>query len=287
MSLLDRVRACQVFDPGAYRPFVVAGQAIGRVRHEIADELRRFDAFEVGADAVRLRDTLATPDDRTRAMADVCEALMQAGRVAGWRGEHYPIAASFSGPVLFTMERAAVPLFGVVGYGVHVNGIVEDAADAEPKMWIGVRSRNKPTGPGKLDQMVAGGLPAGIGVFDNLVKECAEEADVPAELARRARPVGLISYVTERPEGLRNDVLFAYDLAVPADFQPRNTDGEVERFELKTLAEVRAILEAGDAFKFNTSLVAIDFLIRRGFVGPEEPDYVELVEGLIGGVSRG
>lgn len=283
MSLLDRVRVCQVFDPAGYRPFVAAGQQVGRLRHELAEALRRFAAFDVDADAVRLRDALASPADRTAAMAEVCETLMQEGRVRAWRGEPYPVATSFAAPVLFTMERAAVPLFGVRGYGVHVNGIVEDEDGGPPKMWIGVRALDKPTGPGKLDQMVAGGLPAGIGVFDNLIKECAEEADVPEALARQARPVGVTAYVTEREEGLRDDVLFNYDLSLPRDFVPRNTDGEVERFELKTIDELREILETTDAFKFNTSLVAIDFLIRRGLIGPEHPEYVELVRGLHGG----
>jgi hypothetical protein len=283
VSLLDRVRVCQVFDPAAYRPFVAAGRQVGRVRHELAEELRRFAVFDIDAEAVRLRDSLAGPADRTAAMAEVCETLMQEGRVRAWRGEPYPVATSFSAPQLFTMERAAVPLFGVRGYGVHLNGIVEDEDGGHPKMWIGVRALDKPTGPGKLDQMVAGGLPAGIGVLDNLVKECAEEADVPEALARRAQPVGVTAYVTEREEGLRDDVLFNYDLSLPPDFVPRNTDGEVERFELKTIDEVVGILETSDAFKFNTALVAIDFLVRRGLIGPEHPDYVELVRGLHGG----
>lgn len=283
MSLLDRVRACQVFDPAAYRPFVVAGQQVGRVGHGLAEELRRFDALEVDRGAVVLRDALATPAARTQAMAEVCLKLAEEGRTRPWRDEPYPVATAFSAPVLFTMERAAVPLFGVRGYGVHLNGIVEDAGGGPPEMWIGVRALDKPTGPGKLDQMVAGGLPAGIGVFDNLVKECAEEADVPEALARQARPVGVTAYVTERDEGLRDDVLFNYDLSLPPDFVPRNTDGEVERFELKTIDEVREILETTDAFKFNTALVAIDFLVRRGLIGPEHPDYVALVRGLHGG----
>jgi hypothetical protein len=33
-------------------------------------------------------------------------------------------------------------------------------------------------------------------------------------------------------------------------------------------------------FKFNVAFVIIDFLIRRGFVGPEDPDYLDLVHRL-------
>ena len=33
-------------------------------------------------------------------------------------------------------------------------------------------------------------------------------------------------------------------------------------------------------FKLNCNLVVIDFLLRHGFIGPEEEDYLELVSGL-------
>ena len=33
-------------------------------------------------------------------------------------------------------------------------------------------------------------------------------------------------------------------------------------------------------FKFNVSLVIIDFLIRHGLIDPEHPDYLELIAGL-------
>ena len=56
------------------------------------------------------------------------------------------------------------------------------------------RSYNKPTFPGELDNTVAGGQPAGIGMLDNLIKECAEEAAIPRELAEQAKAVGFIAY---------------------------------------------------------------------------------------------
>ena len=178
------------------------------------------------------------------------------------------------------MERAAVPLFGVKGYGVHVNGFVRDGA--EIKMWIGKRNLDKPTGPGKLDQIVAGGQPAGVSLSDNVIKECKEEAGIPATLAATARPVGTVSYITEREEGLRYDVLFNYDLELPADFEPANTDGEVEGFFLWPMARVMDTLAKGDDFKFNCALVVIDFLVRWDFITPEDPDYIEIVQGVDG-----
>jgi len=208
----------------------------------------------------------------------VVRQLAADGAVGRYREEAYPVVPRWGDAPSFKMDRGAVPDFGVRGYGVHVNGLVE-AADGL-KMWVGKRSMTKPTGAGKLDHLVAGGQPYGIGVLDNLVKEAAEEADLPEALARRAVPVGAVSYRCERAEGLRDDVLFCYDLAVPADFAPRNTDGEVDYFELWPMEKVAARLAETDDFKFNVALVIIDFMVRRGLIGPDDPDFVAIVDGL-------
>jgi 8-oxo-dGTP pyrophosphatase MutT (NUDIX family) len=69
--------------------------------------------------------------------------------------------------------------------------------------------------------------PYGLSCADNVVKECWEEAGVPAELAAAAVPVGCVSYVSMSEEGLKPDVLFCYDLQLPQDFVPQPQDGEV------------------------------------------------------------
>jgi 8-oxo-dGTP pyrophosphatase MutT (NUDIX family) len=86
--------------------------------------------------------------------------------------------------------------------------------------------------PGKLDHIVAGGIPAGLGPLETLVKEAEEEAAISADLVAAAVPVATIAYAMDRHEGLRRDILYCYDLALPADFVPQPTDGEVEGFEL-------------------------------------------------------
>ena len=52
------------------------------------------------------------------------------------------------------LALCAAAIFGVVQYGSHVNGYVVDAASGEWRVWLGHRALNKPTYPGKLDQMV-------------------------------------------------------------------------------------------------------------------------------------
>ena len=134
--------------------------------------------------------------------------------------------------------------------------------------------------PGKLDHLVAGGLPHGMGLAENLIKECDEEAGITAELAKRAVPVGAVSYCAEMKKGLKPDVLYCYDLELPADFVPHPQDGKTTEFFLWPVDRVAEVVRESEDFKLNCNLVIIDFLIRRGCIPPEHPDYLALVAGL-------
>lgn len=284
MSFLDRVQDANRCDPAGFLPFRVTGRRVGFVRPALVEELRRWPGvFRAAPDALVLSaelDDPATPEAaRTEALAGVLEVLRAEGRFGGnWWNERYAVNTHFAEPPCLRIERAAVQPFGVCGYGVHVNGYVRRPDGLY--MWVGRRSRHKPTGPGKLDQMVAGGQPAGLGLLENVIKECAEEAAVPPELAATARPVGAISYCLETGAGLRPDVIYCFDLELPADFVPVNTDGEVEDFHLWPIQQVAARVRDTTDFKFNCALVVIDFLIRHGVLAPERADYLELLSGL-------
>lgn len=279
MSLIERLDACARFTPENYRPLIVAGRTLGRVDHAFAATLAAFgDVFSVRDNAVEVLPGLDTPEARTEAVARVLAQLRDDGLFPGWRGEHYPISESFYAMPLLTVERATVPRFGTMGYGVHLNGYV--VKNDGLHMWVGKRSMRKPTGPGKLDQVVAGGQPVGLSVWDNLMKECAEEAGMSGDQARRAVPVGTVSYLTERDEGLRHDVLFNYDVELPADFQPTPTDGEVDAFYLWPIGDVVARIRETDDFKFNAALVIIDFAVRRGVLDPDDPEYIDITEAM-------
>ncbi|MEE8394299.1 MAG: DUF4743 domain-containing protein [Rhodospirillales bacterium] len=279
MSFLDRISECPAPDLSACRSFKVDGLDLGWVKADFAQSLGEFtDVFRVTDGSVELAEGLKGFDSRTGAIDGALRVLAGRGVIKDWRDEFFPVGESFAEPALFNMDRSAVPLFGVWAYGVHVNGYIEDGDGL--KMWIGRRSLDKPTAPGKLDQIVAGGQPAGISLKENLIKECQEEASIPSDVVNRAVPVGGISYATERPEGLRRDVLFNYDLELPSDFQPVNTDGEIAEFYLWPIERVMEVVRDTDEFKFNCAMVVIDFLIRRGYIEPDHPQYVELLSGL-------
>jgi 8-oxo-dGTP pyrophosphatase MutT (NUDIX family) len=160
-----------------------------------------------------------------------------------------------------------------------VNGLVRGADGVH--VWIARRAANKLLDPGKLDHIVAGGVPSGLTPGETLVKEAAEEAAVPATLARMAVPVACIAYAMERLEGLRRDILHCYDLELPGDFRPHAADGEVEGFELWPIARVLQTVRDTDDFKFNVNLVLIDLFLREGLVGGREAE--ALRAGLAGG----
>ena len=279
MSFLDRIAACNRGDPDRYPPFRVGGSRVGRVRPDVAPVLADFPAvFVVSDGAVDLHPNLTSPRERTAAVDGVLRQIAARGLVAGWRDEAYPVVTGFTAPPLMEMERAAVPLFGVRAYGIHVNGYVVEGDTMH--MWVARRSPGKQTAPGKLDQMVGGGQPAGLSLGENLIKECAEEASIAEALAVQARPAGCVTYVGERPEGLRDDVLFVYDLRLPADFTPVNADGEVEDFRLWPLDRVLESVRETEDFKFNCAVVVIDFLVRHGVIPPDHPDYEAIVVGM-------
>src|SRR5258708_25902908 len=95
----------------------------------------------------------------------------------------------------------------------------------------------KGVAPGKLDNLVAGAVGGGLGALQTLVKEAGEEASVPASLIAKAHAASAVTYKMEVPQGLRDDVLFVYDLETPEDFKPRDTDGESVQFMLMQARE--------------------------------------------------
>lgn len=280
MSYLDHIHACNNFDAGGFRPLRIGADRIGYVPNALADELRRWPGvFRVTESAVTLDPGLDDFEARSRAVDGALRRLAEEGKIEAWRDEPYPVTPDWHMPPLMRVERAACPHLGIRAFGVHLNGFVRKGDGLH--MWIARRAYDKPTFPGMLDNMVAGGQPLGIGLMDNMIKECGEEAGIPKDIARKALPVGMISYTHQPPEGCKPDQMFCYDLELPEDFTPRVTDGEVEEFYLWPVEKVAAIVRDSFEFKFNCNLVIIDFLIRHGVIDPDnEPDYAALVLGL-------
>lgn len=279
MSFLDRIAACNTADITGYLPFWVDGQRVGWLRPAFAQRLADWpEYFVLDVAEVRLQDTLQGFEQRSEALAGVIHRLIERGVIGHDLGELYPVTAGDRNRPLFLMDRGAVVHFGVRAFGQHLNGYVR--RENGLYMWIARRATDRRHAPGKLDNLVAGGLPYDIGLQDNLLKECEEEAGMTASLTEKAVPVGSISYLAEAEQGLKPDVMYCYDLELPEGFEPVCNDGEVESFDLMPIEEVAAIVRDSDDFKANCSLVIIDFLIRHGLLGPTDPEYTALLTGL-------
>ena len=241
--------------PGERLPFRMGSSLVGWVRRDFARALADFAPVSASADGV----TLAAE------AAGELEGIARSLSVAGWfrwRDEAFDVRAEPGGVVLGRVDRGALPAFGLLAEGVHVNGLVRRGGALF--VWIARRAANKALDPGKLDHLVAGGVPAGMTPWETLIKEAAEEAGIGEEMAARAVKVSEIAYAMERPEGLRRDLLHCYDLFVPEDFVPHAADGEVEEFFLWPVERVLETVRETDRFKFNVNLVLIDLFRRNG-----------------------
>lgn len=278
-GFLRHVQACNQHDLSDFRPFHVGDATVGHVRAYFRDLLLDLGPpFVAQGDGIGLHPSLTDPADRSRAVDGALRQLGAAGLLPCPRRERYAVSEGWGQPALMTIDRAYVPYFGITAYGLHVNGYVRRPDGLH--LWVAKRALDRAVAPGQYDNLVAGGQPAGLTLAENLVKEAGEEASLPPDLARKAVPVGAISYLMEQDKGLKPDILFLYDLELPADFTPVNSDGEVERFELWPLSRVAASVRDSDDWKFNVNLTVIDFLIRHGWLTPDHPEYLDLCRGL-------
>jgi len=271
MNLLHRVEGVLVWDASKLRPLWVEGRIMGWPTHAAAEVLATVPGFRSDGRSLRLSPQVAGFAQMTQAFDAAADALLAAGLLPKKRKERYPLVRRFQDVPLAAVDRGLVAVLGLRSFGIHVNGFVRGRDGL--KMWVGKRARDKATAPGKLDHLIAGGQPLGLSLADNLVKEAWEEAGMAAELARTARPVGLISYRTFFTDGQRDDVLFCYDVEVPEGWTPEPQDDEVEHYELWPIEQVIDRLARTDDFKFNVGMVLVDFMMRHGYLPPSAPGY--------------
>ena len=180
-QLLRRVRRNDVAGSAAAdtaRPFLVGGEEYGRVLPQAAAVLAQYGGpyLHVTDESVYLDDAAcaaaeAAPvgatveEQRTAALAKLFSKLREVDAIpmlSGWRNEPFAVRGSFHAPQACVVERAAAPLLGLPAYGVFTTGYVCDEGTRQPSaVWVGRRAADKPTWPGLLDSIAAGGLKAG------------------------------------------------------------------------------------------------------------------------------
>jgi 8-oxo-dGTP pyrophosphatase MutT (NUDIX family) len=272
IDYFDIVQACRRADLAVFVPWYI-GTSVGHVhcgsvhRDRVPGLLRPGSPFRLVADRLVLQggDFAA----RSNELATWLTSLWAANELKPRLGEMYPVTGPADPTPLLQVDPSAVTWLGVRSSGVHLNGYARTRGDL--RLWVAVRARGKSTFPGHLDNIVAGGQAIGSTPLQTLVKECDEEAGLPADLAARAVPIGSISYVQQDRLSLKSDTLACFDLELPAAFVPRPADGEVEEFALWPVAKVAESLRDGTPWKPNSAMVTLDFLLRFGCLDAELP----------------
>ncbi len=202
----------------------------------------------------------------------------------GWRSELYPVYGP-GNELLYSIERSAAALFGVVTYGVHMTCYTRSPESSFGiKLWVPRRAKTKQTYASMLDNSVAGGMATGEVPLECVVREANEEASLPADLVReKAEAKGTITYLYVREERaggesglIQPECQYVFDLELPEGVVCKPNDTEVEEFYLWTVEEVKEGLAKGE-FKPNCALLILDFFIRWGILTKEnEKDYDEI-----------
>jgi isopentenyldiphosphate isomerase len=305
-NMLYRVRQCNYMPQNARKSmveFVVEGSSVGKCTTKVANLLCKSSPSEEPVFQLQYIDgkkqlTLTehaglSQETRTNAVKKVMEKLRSEGVITGWRDELYPLSSSFYSEPLLLVERAAAPFLGMKQYGVHINGVVENE-NGHNEMWMARRSKSKSKYPSMVDQIVAGGQPHGIGLAQNVIKECMEEAGIPEDVVVKGlQAAGVVSYedFEEHPSDLvdgvfQTVVLFNYDLYLPKDFNPTPIDGEVDYFFKWTISDILESMHPAyhDPIKPNCYLCIIDYLLRKGLgVSMETKGYLDVFRELRSG----
>jgi isopentenyldiphosphate isomerase len=280
MSYLRHIEACNPVITERFVPWEINGQVYGWLRPSFIEHLRQFDQLFAFSDSkVGLSNPAFQGEALTAELTDVVNTLYEQGVLPHKpMNEPYPLTAGERDEAIAEIDRVAASHFGLRSFGQHLNGYVN--YNGRLLLWVGKRARDRAIFPGAWDNMVAGGLPQGISLEENLIKECQEEAGMSAALAQQATYVGSIAYNRVNANGFRPDVLYCYDIELPATFIPQNTDGEVESFHLMPVEDVLQIVRDTDDFKLNCNLVIIDFALRHRLISEDDPDYRALLAGL-------
>lgn len=250
-------------DPTSRLPWRVDGRVVGSVARAHLELLRELQApLEVDEQGL----TLALPPaGRDAALHRLHLALREAGVLKGWRDETFELLDPATDEVLAHIERAAARFWGALTLGAHATGYVAGADGRPAALWIAQRAWNKATDPGRFDNLVGGGVPAGQSPWEALVREGWEEAGLMPDEVRMARAGRVLRLVRDIPEGLQHERIHAFELALPPDWQPSNQDGEVAGFRLLPVDEALE-LAAGDTMTVDAALVTLEFALRQGLL---------------------
>jgi 8-oxo-dGTP pyrophosphatase MutT (NUDIX family) len=254
---------------------------LGRINFEIADQVvgsvhiqdahwfvNSIHGLVLDNDCLHIAPTCAY--DASSTLAQMASLLRNANRLGKWRDELLRVSAD-NGQILAMIERAAVRALGIKSFAVHLIVYAQsNQADQAQSVWVQQRAFNKANDPGMWDTCV-GGLVAGDESFLlSLEREAHEEAglDLPALIASGGANLTRNETITINrtvPEGLMIEDSISWDCVVPAQWRPKNLDGEVAKFELWSIKQLLDALE-NNRTTLEASLLFSQSLAKRGYI---------------------
>ena len=206
-------------------------------------------------------------------------ALHRMGALGGWRNELQAMVVDTAHTVdatddddntstmvmnhatpLLEFERCGHQFVGGVTHAVHVNALTQDGL-----MWCGRRALSKATDPGRLDNVCAGGVPAGESLQETLSREMMEEAGINLEQCSAVAFVATLRTSRSEAIGWHDEYLHVTNVLLPQHVVPCNQDGEVSGFELLHSHQVMQAIRNND-MTADAGLAVVQALRCSGFL---------------------
>lgn len=206
-------------------------------------------------------------EDLTHALEVMNAQLRQQGLIAAWRDELFALWDPSSDQALAALERASARFWGTLTLGAHCNGYVADAQGQPSQIWVAQRALTKPTDPGKLDNLIGGGVPQGQSPRETVIREGWEEAGLRPQDMLALQSAGILELDRDVQEGRQWERLHVFDLALSQDFTPCNQDGEVARLQCVPISQAVEWALSGE-MTVDAAWVTLDFAFRWGAWAP-------------------
>ncbi len=220
-------------------PFEIDGKVAGTLTEDTARFLEReIQGLVLDDDCLMLSPVCST--DSVPVLEQIALALRVGGRLPRWRDELLAVVAD-DGTPLGVIERATMRPLGLRMAATHLVGLRTDG-----RYWLQQRALDKDTDPGLWDTL-AGGLVGteviiGLRQRENLIlatrREAWEEAGVKPSLLHAMRSLATSRINRMVSEGHMVQDNFAFLAELPGDYVPHNHDGEVEKFDHFSKAQV-------------------------------------------------
>ncbi len=259
-SLQARIQARAQLSPAPDAVSLVVGrQACGSLAPDVAARLAQgVPGLSLESGLLELRDAGLDPAARSAHLLAAAQLLLREGYAGPWRNENLEIRPHPDAPALAWIDRSAVRVLGITSYSVHLNGFAADG-----RMVVARRAAHKRIDPGLWDNLAGGMICAGESVSDALAREAFEEAGINLSVLAVTRGAR-ISVRRPIAEGTLAEAVHVFDVELPEGTPVVNQDGEVERFETRTITSVLAAIDRGE-FTVESALAILDSLIRRGY----------------------